>query len=665
MINKKLITKFKDIQSKILKLDKLYYQDSKSNISDGEYDTLKKKYNNLITNNKDLLKYDKLTVGFVPSEKFTKIRHRLPMLSLGNAFNKEDLEDFKDKINKFLNNSIHFTFISDLKIDGVSLSIHYKNNNLVQALTRGDGTTGEDVTENILKIKGIPHKLLDNKNYEIEIRGEVFINKKDFKLLNSNLDEKKQFSNPRNAASGSLRQLNKDITYSRPLNFIPHGYGYMSDKNYFKTYESFLKFCKRNNFNITDHYKVFKNINDIYEYVKKIETQRIEIQYDIDGIVTKINEIEIQDRLGITSKYPRWAIASKFDSNKALTKIESIDFQVGRTGALTPVARLETINVGGVMVSNATLHNFEELERKDVRVGDYVWVERAGDVIPYVNRVEIKKRTNDLRKYEIPKFCLCGNKVILNKNESVLRCSGEEKCIYQFQENLIHFVSRKAFNIEGLGKKIILKFIELGLVKNRLDIFKIESYKNLIIELEGFGIKSFENTIQSINKSKNIMLDKFIYSLGIRHIGENNALLLSKYFLNKNNFIKSIEKGISIEELIEIDGLGEKASNSFINYFNKEKIKKEVIQLIKILSIKEIRHVNNLNKNIVFTGSLEELSRDEAKQLAKNYGFKILSAVNKKLDYLIVGKNPGSKLKIANELKIKVLTEKEFIKLIK
>ena len=285
----------------------------------------------------------------------------------------------------------------------------------------------------------------------------------------------------------------------------------MSDKNYFKTYESFLKFCKRNNFNITDHYKVFKNINDIYEYVKKIETQRIEIEYDIDGIVTKINEIEIQDRLGITSKYPRWAIASKFDSNKALTKIESIDFQVGRTGALTPVARLETINVGGVMVSNATLHNFEELERKDVRVGDYVWVERAGDVIPYVNRVEIKKRTNDLRKYEIPKFCLCGNKVILNKNESVLRCSGEEKCIYQFQENLIHFVSRKAFNIEGLGKKIILKFIELGLVKNRLDIFKIESYKNLIIELEGFGIKSFENTIQSINKSKNIMLDKFIY----------------------------------------------------------------------------------------------------------------------------------------------------------
>ena len=665
MINKKLIMEFKDIQSKILKLDKLYYQDSKSNISDGEYDLLKEKYNNLITNNKNLLKYDKLTVGFDPSEKFSKIRHRLPMLSLSNAFNKEDLDDFKGKINNFLNNSINFTFISDLKIDGVSLSIHYKDNNLIQALTRGDGTTGEDVTENILKIKGIPHKLLDNKNHEIEIRGEVFINKKDFELLNTNLDEKKQFSNPRNAASGSLRQLNKEITYSRPLNFIPHGYGHISDKNYFKTYENFLKFCKRNNFNITDHYKVFKDIDSIYEYVKKIETQRIEIQYDIDGVVTKINEIEIQDRLGITSKYPRWAIASKFDSNKALTKIERIDFQVGRTGALTPVARLETINVGGVMVSNATLHNFEELERKDVRVGDYVWVERAGDVIPYVNRVEIKKRTKNLRKYEIPKFCLCGNKVILNKNEAVLRCSGEKKCIYQFQENLIHFVSRKAFNIEGLGKKIILKFIELSLIKNRLDIFKIENHKNLIIELEGFGIKSFENTIKSINKSKNIILDRFIYSLGIRHIGENNALLLSKYFLNKNNLIKSIEKGISIEELLEIDGLGEKASNSFISYFNKEKIKKEIIQLIKILNIKEVRHVNDLNKKIVFTGSLEELSRDEAKQLAKNYGFKILSAVNKKLDYLIVGRNPGSKLKIANELKIKVLTEKEFIKLIK
>ncbi len=664
MKNKKTITEFKEIQLEIIKLDKLYYQDSNSNKSDRYYDLLKMKYNKILKDNKDFKKYDILTVGFQPSEKFSKIKHKVPMLSLANAFDKKDLEEFEEKVNNFLNNSVNFSYISDLKIDGVSLSIHYRDNKLVQALTRGDGIIGEDVTENILKVNGIPMKLKNCENKEIEIRGEVFINKKDFEKLNRSVKETNQFANPRNAASGSLRQLNPEITHTRPLNFIPHGYGYMDNKKIFKTYEKFLNFCNRNDFNLTNESKKFKNTTEIYNYVKEIEDKRIDIPYDIDGIVTKLNEIDVQKRLGDTSKYPRWAIASKFDSNKALTKIEKIDIQIGRTGAITPVARLKSVNVGGVIVSNATLHNFEELERKDVRVGDYVWIERAGDVIPYIRNVELNKRSKNLKKYIKPEYCLCGYKVTENKIEAILRCSGEEKCKYQFEENLIHFVSRKAFNIDGLGKKILLKFIELNYVRNKVDIFNIENYKNQIIELEGFGIKSYENIFNSINKSKKINLEKFIYALGIRHIGENNSLILAKYFLNKNRLTEIIKKGISINELLEIDGLGNKASYSLANYLKKNINRKEIIKLINILDITKTENINSINKSIVFTGTLEELSRDEAKQLAKNYGFKILSTVNSKLDYLIVGKKPGSKLKIANELKIKVITEKEFIKLV-
>ena len=661
MINKKLIVEFKKIQEEISKLDKLYYQDSTSYKSDKNYDILKKKYNQLIKDYKELKEYDNLTVGFKPSEKFSKIKHVVPMLSLANAFDETDLNEFKEKINNFLNNSISFSYVSDLKIDGVSLSVHYKNNKLVKALTRGDGITGEDVTENILKIKGIPKVLKNCENNEIEIRGEVFINKYDFEQLNKNDN---QFANPRNAASGSLRQLKPEITYSRPLNFIPHAYGYISNKNTFKSYDLFLEFCKKNGFNLTNKSKKFKSTIEVYKYVKEIENMRIDIPYDIDGVVTKINEINVQQRLGDTSKYPRWAIASKFDSNKALTRIEKIDIQVGRTGALTPVARLQSINVGGVIVSNATLHNFEEIEKKDVRVGDYVWIERAGDVIPYVRNVELTKRNKNIKKFKKPEYCLCGNKVTENKNDAVLRCSGEEKCKYQFEEKLIHFISRKALNIDGLGKKIILKFIELGYIKNKVDIFNIKKYEREIIKLEGFGDKSYENIFNSINKSRRINLDKFIYSLGIRHIGENNSLILANYFLNKNRLTQMIKGGISINELLEIDGLGDKASHSLITYLEKKSNKEEVLKLIEILDINKTNVINSLNKSIVFTGTLEELSRDEAKQLAKNYGFKILSTVNSKLDYLIVGKKPGSKLKIANKLKIKVLTEKNFIKLV-
>ena len=363
-MNKSLIQKFKDIQKEIQRLNKLYYQDSNSDKSDSEYDALKIKYNDLISNNKILNEHDVLTVGYEPSRKFTKIKHKIPMLSLANAFNLDDLIGFEDKVNNFLNNSIKFSFVTDLKIDGVSLSLHYKNKKLVQALTRGDGSIGEDVTENIFKIKGIPHKLIESENQEIEIRGEVFIYKKEFEILNSKLNEKNQFSNPRNAASGSLRQLKSEVTDSRPLNFIPHGFGHITNKDTFTTYEKFLIFCSKNNFRLTNKHKIIKNVIEIDKYVKNIEKLRSDMPYDIDGMVTKINEIKVQNRLGDTSKFPRWAIASKFDSNKGLTRLIGIDIQVGRTGAITPVARLSPINIGGVIVSNATLHNFDELKKR-------------------------------------------------------------------------------------------------------------------------------------------------------------------------------------------------------------------------------------------------------------------------------------------------------------
>jgi len=663
LTKKEIIAEFKKLQEELIKLDKAYYQDSKPIETDRNYDELKKNFNKLIEKNIELSKYERKTIGFKPSSKFSKVQHKQPMLSLGNAFGLEDLNNFVDKINNFLKNSINYNFISDLKIDGVSLSLHYFENKLQRAVTRGDGHTGEDITENVKKIKGIPLYLQNCNQKEIEIRGEVFILKKDFDKLNSFLNEKEKFSNPRNAASGSLRQLNPEITYKRPLRFIPHGYGHTSNSNYFKFYEDFLKFCKTNQFNLTNKAKNFKSIKDVFDYVKELEKERFKIQYDIDGVVTKINEINIQKRLGDTNKFPRWAIASKFDSNKSLTKIEKIEIQVGRTGALTPVARLQSVNIGGVMVSNATLHNFDEIQRKDIREGDFVWVERAGDVIPYIKKVEFKKRSKNLKKYKNPNFCLCGSKVERNNEEAVLRCTGNKKCYFQFQENIIHFVSRKALNIEGLGKKIILKFIDLGIIKNKQDIFKLSKYKEKIINLEGFGIKSYINIINSIEQSKKINIEKFIYSLGIRHIGENNSIILAKFFNNKEKLKKIILEGIVTNDLTQIDGLGDKASKAFYDYCSQNK--KDVLELIDELNILDLVAVNSKNKSIVFTGTLKELSRDEAKELAKKFGLKVLSSVSNNLNYIVAGEKAGTKLKNAKSLNIKILSEKEFINMVK
>jgi DNA ligase (NAD+) len=658
--------KFLELKEELSKHNNAYYNASPI-ISDQKYDDLKSQYEIFLEKNPQFIKFDDLGIGAKPISKFKKIKHISPMLSLANSFNLNDLKDFFKKAENFLNKKIFKNeFIVDCKIDGVSLSLTYQNHKLIKSLTRGDGIIGEDVTRNILNIIGIPHELKFCKSNLIEIRGEVFFNRDDFDLLNQKLDEKLKFSNPRNAASGSLRQIDNDITKSRPLRFIPHGYGYISNNNEFNSYEGFLEFCSKNKFLLSNLSKKFNNYEKIDSYINDIEKIRNKIPFDIDGMVIKINNIEDQNELGNTSKYPRWALAAKFNAEKALTEVLKIDLQVGRTGAITPVARLSPINIGGVMVSNATLHNFDEIKKKDIRINDLVWVKRAGDVIPYISEVDIAQRKKTNKEFKIPNKCPCGKfQIIKLENEAVQRCNGGAECPYQRIESLKHFVSKKAMNIDGLGEKQIEKFIELKFISRKLDIYFLDNFQKEIIKLDGFGQKSYDNLILSIEKSKQTSLSRFIFSLGLRYVGENNSELLANYFQSKENFKNLISSKNLQLELENIDGLGIKATDSFIEYFQNEDHMKEAISILNLLEIKMVNNTNKLsNISILFTGTLNKLSRDRAKDLAKKKGFKIASNISSKLNYLVYGEKPGSKLKKAQELKVKTLNEKEFLELI-
>ena len=657
---------FIKLRDKLKKHNNEYYNSNPS-IDDSDYDDLKKRYDYLLSNNPELKKLDNLGIGASPSSKFTKFRHYEPMLSLSNSFSLSDSKDFFNKATNFLKKkNSDYIFNVDCKIDGVSLSLIYKNNKLFKAITRGDGIIGEEITENVLGIKGIPKVLKNCKSDLIEIRGEVFFLRDDFEKLNNQFEKKNQFSNPRNAASGSLRQIDSKITKNRPLRFIPHGYGKFSYEQEFLNFEEFLIFCKKNNFDQTGYAKKYNNLNNIYAYISEIEKKRSIINFDIDGMVIKISGLDLQRMLGNTNKFPRWAIAAKFSSEEALTQVKKIELQIGRTGAITPVARLKPINIGGVIVSNATLHNFDEIIRKDIRIDDFVWVKRAGDVIPYVSKVDIEKRKISNKKFNIPKKCLCGNKIIKIKGEAVQRCSvGKNQCKYQNLETLKHFVSKKAMNIDGLGEKLIEKFVSLNLISDKHDIYELENHKDKIIKLDGFGEKSFLNLIESINKSKITSLSRYLFSLGLRYLGENNSELISLNFKNKTRFKNFIKSKKLREQLENIDGLGEKAINSFINYFSNEGNLKESFAILDIIEIEEIEsNYESLNKSILFTGTLKKMSRDRAKELAKKKGYKIASNVSKNLDILVYGEKSGSKLKKANDLKINILNEKDFLNLI-
>ena len=669
------LKEYKEKITLIEKLNKAYYHNDKPLVSDAEYDKIKKDILDFEKKNPGIVDKDSPTkkVGFAPSEKFSKVKHLVPMLSLDNAFTKDDVEDFLKKIRNYLNyekdTAIELT--AEPKIDGISASLIYKNNKIIRGLSRGDGEYGEDITENLLTIKDIPQILHgESIDKEFEIRGEVYIGKKDFEKI------KDDFANPRNAAGGSLRQKDSKKTALIPLKFFAHSIGDIDEKK-FKTHINFLNFCKKIGFKINPLTKTFGSVDELIKGYLHIEQIRSSLDYDIDGIVYKVNDLTLQKRLGSLSSSPRWAIAHKFSSEKATTIIRKIEIQVGRTGALTPVAKLDPVNVGGVLVSNATLHNEDEIIRKDIRLNDTVIIQRAGDVIPQVVEVIKSKRDKNSKKFIFPDKCLCGRPAVKDYNETskkldvVKRCTDTGfNCEFMAREKIKHFVSKEALDIEGFGKKIVEDFWSLNFIRLPQDIFTLD-YKK-IEKLEGWGELSVSNLKTAIEKSKDISLAKFIYSLGIRHIGQENAKNLSRYFVSIKNFLKLCNPDLLMNEinsLDEIDGIGETQVESLIHFFKDKKNNKVVHELSKILNIQDFieKKIDSFfsGKNIMFTGGFSNMSRSEAKSLAETLGAKILSSVNKKLDYLVIGLSKPTKNKVdkAKELGVKIIEEKEWLKL--
>ena len=660
---------YKQKINELIKHNKLYFDKSSPTISDKEYDEIKKEILHL-EKKYSYLKNESspsTSLGFAPSKNFIKSNHRVKMLSLSNAFDLEDLKNFEKKIFNYLNEKINVEYSVEPKIDGISASLTYKDGLLVLGTSRGDGNVGEVITENLKTIEDIPQKIT-SKDFpkDIDIRGEVFIKKNDFVNLKNN------FANPRNAASGSLRQKNPEQTKKIPLNFIAYTYGYFESAT-IKKQSEFLGFLKKWGFKTSEYNKVFKNINDLENFHKKFEKDRFDLEYDVDGLVYKIDSLELQKRLGFTSNSPRWAIAHKFSADSAFSQITDINIQVGRTGALTPVARIKPVNIGGVVVSNATLHNEDEILRKDIRIGDTVKIERAGDVIPHVIEVDLKKRDKKSKKFTFPINCpSCGSKTIKEFNKStkkydaVRRCTKEGfECEKMAIEKIKHFISKDAMNIDGLGKKVVENFWEIKLLRFPQDIYKLDY--NKISNLEGWGDLSVSNLKYSIEKSKNVSFDRFLYAIGIRHIGIENAKLLSEYTKSIKNFLSFINKK-KINEFLNIDGIGETQINSLKKFFDSKSNLQEIEKLSSILNISEFKLNKDgklLNDTFMFTGKLSNMSRAEAKSLIEKNSGSVVSSVNKKLRYLIVGEKPTNrKIEQAKELGVKILTQKQWLNLL-
>jgi len=668
LIKKDYFKKIKLLQN----CNKHYYEKSNPIFSDEEFDLLKRdiidlenKYN-FLGNKKSPTK----SVGFKPSKNFQKVKHKVAMLSLGNAFNEEDVRSFEKKIVNFLSlkNLDKIEYSAEPKIDGISASLIYVDGKFIRGLSRGDGKEGEDITQNLKTIKDIPTSITA-KNFpkEIDIRGEVFIENNDFKKINKN------FANPRNAASGSLRQKNAVVTSKIPLKFIAYTYGYAENMN-IKNQSDFLNNLKFWGFKINPLNKKIDDIKKLILNHKNLEEKRKELPFDIDGVVYKINNFELQKRLGFAANAPRWAIAHKFSANSSISEIQNIEIQLGRTGALTPVAKIKPVNIGGVMVSNATLHNEDEIIRKDIRIGDTVTVERAGDVIPHVISVNLNKRNKSSKKFVFPLKCpSCNSNTIKDFNEvtkkkdAVRRCTSEAyECEKIAIEKIKHFVSKEAFNIDGLGKKIVENFWSLGLIKFPQDIFNLNYAQ--IEKLEGWGNLSTTNLKFSIDQKTKITLERFIYSLGIRHIGQENAKLIARHLKSPLNFLK-LSDNKNIDKLSNIDGIGPTQLQSIKNFFSNRANLNIISELNKNLSITNIITVNNdgllKDKTFMLTGKLDEISRAEAKSLIEQNSGKIINNVNKKLDYLISGEKPTiKKVNTAKELGIKVISQQEWMKML-
>ena len=672
MTRKKIEREYSEKIKKLTKLNKFYYEKNDPIVDDREYDALKKdilklesQYSYLKSKNSP-----SLVIGFKPSKNFRKVSHRVPMLSLANAFDEDDLHNFEKKIMNYLNkkNRIEIEYSAEPKIDGISASLSYKNGNFITGLSRGDGKEGEDITENLKTINDIPQKILSRDfPSDIDVRGEIFIQNNDFKKFAD------KFANPRNAASGSLRQKNSLETKKIPLKFIAYTFGYEKGLKINKQSE-FLKKLKEWGFKTNPLNKTIKGIENLMKNYKEIENKRGSLDFDIDGVVYKINDFKLQKRLGNITNSPRWAIAHKFSANNGVSKIENIEIQIGRTGALTPVAKIKPINIGGVVVSNATLHNEEEIIRKDIRIGDTVLIERAGDVIPHVISVDLKLRNKESKKFIFPSKCpSCGSKTvkeynsITKKEDAVRRCTSEGfECEKIAIEKIKHFVSKEAFNIDGFGKKIVESFWKKNLVRLPQNIFTLDY--SVIESLDGWGKQSVSNLKYSIDSKRTVSFEKFIFALGIRHIGLENAKLISRHLLSLKNFI-SLAETKKFDDLINIDGIGETQINSIKSFFNNKTNLKVLNDLSRLIKVKDAILVKKdglfINKTFMLTGKLEGISRAEAKSLIEENSGSIISNVSKKLDYLIIGEKPTKrKIEAAKDLKIKILSQAEWLKML-
>ena len=658
------------LKSQIERHNKLYHGHDDPVISDKEFDNICVEYDNLVVRNPNLGFTKREDVGFEPLEKFTKIKHSKPMLSLNNGFNINDIEDFIERTRKYLNISRDdIEFVCEPKIDGLSISLLYENGELSQALTRGNGYEGELVTENILTIDNIPKKIIDYPEF-LEVRGEIFISKNDFEKLNKEqlTNDKKVFSNPRNAAAGSIRQKDSNEIKKRNLMFFAYTVGEVSDENLFDTQINLLNKFKYWGFNIPENIKLLKTLDEISSYYNSMLEMRDKIDYEIDGLVYKVNSFALQKRLGEMSRAPRWAIAHKLPSLIKESIIEKIDLQVGRTGTITPVARVKKVKIGGVEVSNVTLHNEDEIERKDIRIGDTVLIERAGDVIPHILSVVKEKRTKMSEKYFISKHCpACGQITIKKEGEAARKCINTD-CKAQKIENLIHFCSKNGMNIDGLGNKQIKLFFKKGIVTKYSDIFKLYEKKDELKSYDGFGELSVNKLLSNINKAKLVNFDKFLTSLGIKQVGENTSKILAEHYIDLPNLINNIKKATDkvsdeFHYLVNIDQIGMSVAEDIINFFNSSTNLDELDKLSQQLNIKPYQKLNVdnyfLNKKVVITGTLNNFTRDEIKTKLNSLGSKFVSQVSKNIDLVIYGENPGSKLSKAQELNIKIIDEKK------
>src|SRR5437763_863508 len=669
--------------------DKRYYADDKPTITDAEYDALRTRYGEIEQRFPGLRTLESLTlkVGVAPTGRFAKIRHSVPMLSLDNAFSDEDVTRFVDRIRRFLKLSADEprVFSAEPKIDGLSISLRYENGALVNAATSGDGAVGEDVTANIKTLKDVPLEL-KGKNIPAvaEVRGEVYMTKADFLALNERQKAagKELYINPRNTAAGSLRQKDPSITASRPLRFFAYSWGQMSEMPA-DTHSGMVKWLARCGFHTNPLGKLCRSAAELLAFHHEIGLKRGELDYDIDGVVYKVDRLDWQERLGFVSRSPRWAVAHKFPAEQATTLLKDIEIQVGRTGALTPVAKLEPVGVGGVIVQNATLHNADEIARLDVRIGDIVIIQRAGDVIPQVLGVVLEKRPKGAKPYVFPKTCPCAlhtpvvRETTSSGEEGVrFRCSGEFACPFQRTEHLKHFVSRRAFDIDGLGEKQIAYFFEEGWLKEPADIFTLEKRndKLKLEEIEGYGETSVRNLFAAIRERREISLERFIYALGIRHVGETTARALARGYGTWQAFHDAalkVAKGDeeTRAEMDALDQIGDTVIDALAAYF-KEKHNRDIVErLTKQLRIlqaeKPASNTAVAGKTVVFTGSLEKMTREEAKAMAERLGAKTSGSVSQKTDYVVAGPGAGSKLDKAREAGVAVLTEDEWLELVK